>query len=67
MNYGKTRWKRQQKIIQMGFQNGKIYHIGFPASIIRNTAMKKIPKERLQRRMDWLYGWKDRELKPFKA
>lgn len=55
--YQKARRKRVQKVINLSSNNRRIYHLGSPFSHARDFVMKHLPQDRLQKRMDWLYGW----------
>ena len=56
-NYARLRKARLSSIHALSRSNGIIYHLPAPLSYCRNFAIKRISQERLQRRMDWLYGW----------
>ena len=38
--------------------NGKIYHLGWPASVARNLVMRFSNPNKLLSRQDWIYNWR---------
>ncbi|NDA48611.1 MAG: monooxygenase, partial [Alphaproteobacteria bacterium] len=44
------------KVQQHSRQQGWIYHLPLPFSLIRDLTLKNLGPERLQQRFDWLYG-----------
>ncbi len=57
LRFEAQRRRRAQKIMSLSRNNQKIYHMKAPMSWARNKVMKTAKQERLQKRMDWLYGW----------
>jgi salicylate hydroxylase len=37
--------------------NGRLYHMGGAAALLRRLALRALGGERLITRYDWLYGW----------
>ncbi len=54
----KLRKPRVRKIIELGHDNRRIYHMARPASSARDMVMQRTPQALMQKRMDWLYGWR---------
>ena len=57
LRYEKQRTPRLKKLVALSEANRRIYHMGFPGNQFRNIYLKMASKERLHRRMDWVYGW----------
>ncbi|MEM1316702.1 MAG: FAD-dependent monooxygenase [Pseudomonadota bacterium] len=55
--YAAKRRKRVAQVMATARQNRQIYHFGRPMSFARDTVLRLTPQERLQQRMDWIYGW----------
>lgn len=51
------RHRRVQNVMSLSRNNQSLYHMSAPLSWGRNAVMKAAKQDRLQRRMDWLYGW----------
>lgn len=62
--YEKLRRKRVGRVLKLAEQNRAIYHMAPPLSWARNTVMHFASQNSLQKRMDWLYGWKPDRPKP---
>ena len=58
VRFEKIRRPRVKKIMQLSNNNRRIYHMSPPLEWGRNLGMKITPQESLQKRMDWVYGWK---------
>ena len=56
--YEKLRKARASRTQKTATKNGKIYHMGFPLSLARDTVMRLHSPESLLARFDWIYGWK---------
>ena len=56
--FEKIRRPRVKKIMQLSNTNRHIYHMAPPFDWARNLGMKLTPQESMQKRMDWVYGWK---------
>ncbi len=56
--FNALRKPRIQKVLNLSNNNRRIYHMNWPMSTARNLIMRITPQEAMQRRMDWLYGWK---------
>ncbi|MEE9375281.1 MAG: FAD-dependent monooxygenase [Rhizobiaceae bacterium] len=55
--YETIRRPRINKLIKLGRNNRRIYHLSSPANWARDMIMKRTPQTLMQKRMDWLYGW----------
>jgi len=55
--YEATRRQRVKKVQETAAENGRIYHLGGPLAIGRDTVMRLMPPDRLSARQDWIYGW----------
>lgn len=53
--YSTKRRPRAERVQRTARENGKIFHYGFPLSVIRNAALSRTD---LSERYDWLYGWR---------
>lgn len=62
--YEAMRARRSRQVVAAARRNGFIFHLGGPAAIARNAAMRLIPGERIMARFDWVYGWRPREIQP---
>lgn len=60
LRYEQVRRDRVNKVLALTQANRRVYHLQFPATLARDLAMKCAPQERLQQRMDWLYGWENK-------
>jgi salicylate hydroxylase len=56
--YSAIRRSRTRKVQRLAARNGKRYHLGGAAAMLRNTAMRLIGGKRLLHRYDWLYDWR---------
>jgi salicylate hydroxylase len=56
--YEDARRERTAKVERTARLNGRIYHLAWPASALRNLAMRALGSERLLARYDWIYGWR---------
>ncbi|WP_439529831.1 FAD-dependent oxidoreductase [Pannonibacter sp.] len=57
--YQQQRQPRATQVQQAASTNATIYHMAWPASLARDTVLRASSPERLLRRMDWIYGWRD--------
>ncbi|MFD0915579.1 FAD-dependent monooxygenase [Pseudahrensia aquimaris] len=57
--YSTARVKRANKVCDLARKNGRIYHLQGSLAQARNFVMGRMSQERLQKRMDWLYGWRE--------
>lgn len=58
-SYAALRRPRVERVAAASQQNGVIFHMQGVAAFARDTAMRMLGGERLMRRYDWLYGWRD--------
>ncbi|MBR1163458.1 FAD-dependent monooxygenase [Bradyrhizobium elkanii] len=56
--YARMRRGRVLKVQRLARQQGRIYHLGGPAAIARDLAIRAIGPERLLARQDWIYDWR---------
>jgi salicylate hydroxylase len=56
--YVRERQPRSAKVQQTAATNSGIYHLGFPASLARDTVLRLSSPQSLLQRMDWIYGWR---------
>ena len=57
--YAKARAARVARVQAESRGNGRNYHLGWPLSVARDLALKRLGPEGLRRRYDWLYDWRD--------
>lgn len=57
--YAKARAARVARVQAESRGNGRNYHLGWPLSVARDFALKRLGPEGLRRRYDWLYDWRD--------
>ncbi|MBD1548155.1 FAD-dependent monooxygenase [Roseibium aggregatum] len=55
--YEAARKRRVKKVQKTAAENGRIYHLGGPLAVGRDTVMKLMRPDRLSARQDWIYGW----------
>lgn len=53
--YQAARHARASRVQLESRRQGKIYHLGGPAAVVRNAALRAVGGERLLSRYDWLY------------
>lgn len=58
--YERLRKPRTTRLVETAATHGRIYHLRPPLSYARDMTMRMIGGERLVRRMDWIYGWRDK-------
>ncbi|MGX5734000.1 FAD-dependent monooxygenase [Bosea thiooxidans] len=58
-DYAKARTGRVARVQAESRGNGRNYHLGWPLSIARDLALKRMGPEGLSRRYAWLYDWRD--------
>jgi len=56
--YQRLRRPRVKRVQQLARQNGTIYHLGGPAALARDLAMRALGAERLLARQNWIYDWR---------
>jgi salicylate hydroxylase len=56
--YERLRRPRVKRVQQLARQNGAIYHLGGPAALARDLAMRALGGERLLARQNWIYDWR---------
>ncbi len=54
----RLRNKRIRKMRKLARANGALYHLGWPASFVRNFGMMFIPAKWLLARQSWVYDWR---------
>jgi salicylate hydroxylase len=57
-SYSAIRRGRTRKVQRFAARNGKRYHRGGVAAMLRNTTMRLLGGERLLHNYDWLYDWR---------
>lgn len=57
-SYERNRQHRVDRVAAASRRNGRIYHLGGAAAVVRNAVMKHTPAERVIAGFDWLYGWR---------
>ncbi len=62
LRYDRERRPRAMNVQRAARSNGKTYHLGWPASLVRDQAMSLLGGSNLLRRYDWLYGWNHQQL-----
>lgn len=55
--FSRSRRKRVRRVAELAKQNGHIYHLGWPFSVIRNIGMRLVGGKSLLKRQDWIYRW----------
>jgi salicylate hydroxylase len=56
--YETARRPRTARVQRAAHRNDAFYHLPWPASAVRNLAMRRIGNERLLARYDWIYDWR---------
>jgi len=56
--YEDLRRGRTARVQQAALENGKLYHLSWPAALARNLSLRAMGGERLRARYDWLYDWR---------
>jgi salicylate hydroxylase len=56
--YETARAKRSRQVVAAARRNGIIFHLGGPAAVARNAAMRLIPGTHFMAGFDWVYGWR---------
>ncbi len=59
--YVKVRRPRINRLAKLARSNKRIYHMSGIPQEFRDVIMARLSQERLQSRMDWVYGWKPGE------
>jgi salicylate hydroxylase len=57
--YAAARTARVARVQQASRINGRSYHLGWPLSLARDIALKRLGPDGLRRRYGWLYDWRD--------
>ncbi|NBN63628.1 NAD(P)-binding protein [Microvirga tunisiensis] len=57
--YQQLRQPRTAQVQQAAATNASIYHLGWPACLARDAVLRASSPERLLKRMDWIYAWRD--------
>ncbi|MGO4406090.1 FAD-dependent monooxygenase [Bosea sp. RAF48] len=57
--YAGARARRVARVQDESRGNGRNYHLGWPLSIARDFALKRLGPEGLRNRYGWLYDWRD--------
>lgn len=55
--FASLRQDRVKRVQQVSARNGRIFHMGFPFSVARNTIIRAEGPQGHFRRLDWLYGY----------
>ncbi|UZF94219.1 FAD-dependent monooxygenase [Bosea sp. NBC_00550] len=58
-SYAAARARRVARVQEESRGNGRSYHLGWPLSIARDFALKRLGPEGLRNRYGWLYDWRD--------
>ncbi|HEU5275922.1 MAG TPA: FAD-dependent monooxygenase [Xanthobacteraceae bacterium] len=56
--YEAARIPRTRRLQRAARRSDRAYHLGPPASTLRDLAMRMMGDERLLRHYDWIYGWR---------
>lgn len=54
--YERARWNKASRVQRQSRHQGRIYHLGAPASLARDAAFGLLGPARMLARYDWLYG-----------
>lgn len=57
--YAKARARRAARVQEESRSNGRNYHMGWPLSMARDFALKRLGPDGLRNRYGWLYDWRD--------
>ena len=57
-HFSNLRLKRNKKVSRTARRNGRIYHLGWPLSLVRDWLIKRLGANGMARQYKWLYGWK---------
>lgn len=57
--YATARSARAARVQEASRGNGRTYHLGWPWSIGRDIALRRMGAQGLRRRYEWLYDWQD--------
>jgi salicylate hydroxylase len=60
-SYERARRARVARAQREARRNAWRYHLSGPLGFARNTVLAAMGGEKLLRRYDWLYGWRDEE------
>ena len=55
--YEAARGPRTRRLQRAARRSDRLYHLGWPASAVRDFAMRMMGDERLLRHYDWIYDW----------
>jgi len=56
--YAGIRHARVARLQAMARQQGRIYHLGGPAALMRDLIIRTLGPRRLMERQDWIYDWR---------
>jgi salicylate hydroxylase len=56
--YEQARRPRTTKVWRAARRNDAVYHLGWPASAVRDLVLRRMGHEGLQARYDWIYDWR---------
>ncbi|HEY5793800.1 MAG TPA: FAD-dependent monooxygenase [Bosea sp. (in: a-proteobacteria)] len=57
--YAAARSARAARVQEASRSNGRTYHLGWPWSIGRDIALRRLGADGLRKRYGWLYDWRD--------
>lgn len=57
--YAAARAARVSRVQEASRSNGRSYHFGWPASLARDFALRRLGPDGLRGRYGWLYDWRD--------
>jgi salicylate hydroxylase len=57
--YAGLRQPRVNRVLRTARHNGRIYHLGGPLAVARDTVMQALGGRRLLARQDWIYSWRN--------
>src|SRR5690606_12514771 len=55
--FAALRQERVKRVQDVSRSNGKVFHMGFPLSLARNTVIRMEGPRGHFKRLDWLYGY----------
>jgi salicylate hydroxylase len=58
LQFAQLRQKRAKHVASAARMNGRIYHLTWPLSLMRNKTIKLLGAKGIIRKYKWLYGWK---------
>jgi salicylate hydroxylase len=57
-DFARQRMGRVAKVQDTARGNGRMYHAGFPLSVVRDLALTQLGDAGMRKRYAWLYGWR---------